>query len=72
MRCDLTGTGAGPVTIVFGDRRRWGLIFLVPFLDRSPRRRWQERKVSIGIAVVVFAALFAISVFVWINNPNGH
>ncbi|GAA2560562.1 cytochrome bc complex cytochrome b subunit [Pseudonocardia hydrocarbonoxydans] len=50
----------------------FGLIFLVPFLDRSPRRRWQERKVSMTIAAVLFVLLVAISVYVWINNPFGH
>jgi quinol-cytochrome oxidoreductase complex cytochrome b subunit len=50
----------------------FGLIFLVPFLDRSPRRRWQERKVSMGIAAGLLLTLAAISVNVWINNPHGH
>ena len=50
----------------------FGLIFLVPFIDRSPRRRWQERKVSMGIALVIFIALAAISVNVWIYNAKGH
>lgn len=50
----------------------FGLIFLVPFLDRSPRRRWQERKVSMGIVAALFVVLLAISIYVWINNANGH
>lgn len=50
----------------------FGLIILVPLLDRSPRRRWQERKVAIGIATLLVLILVAISVYVWINNPNGH
>lgn len=50
----------------------FGLIFLVPFLDRSPRRRWQERKVSMGAALGLFLVLAAISINVWIYNPKGH
>ena len=50
----------------------FGLIFLVPFIDRSTRRRWQERKVSMGIAVGLLLALVAVSINVWINNPHGH
>ena len=50
----------------------FGLIFLVPFIDRSPRRRWQERKLSMGIAGVVFVILLGISVDVWIYNSRGH
>lgn len=50
----------------------FGLIFLVPFLDRSARRRWQERKVSMGIAALLFLFLAGVSIFVWIYNANGH
>lgn len=50
----------------------FGLIYLVPFLDRSPRRRWQERPVAMGVAAAVLLVLVAISVYVWINNPHGH
>ena len=50
----------------------FGLIFLVPFIDRSPRRRWQDRKVSMAIAAVLLFVLVAISIYVLINNPNGH
>jgi quinol-cytochrome oxidoreductase complex cytochrome b subunit len=48
------------------------LIFLVPFLDRSSARRWQDRKVVIGIALVLFAVILAISINVWIYNGKGH
>ncbi|MCZ4508737.1 cytochrome b N-terminal domain-containing protein [Streptomyces sp. ActVer] len=50
----------------------FGLIFLVPFLDRSPKRRWRERKLALGAAVVLLLALVAITVQVWIANPKGH
>lgn len=50
----------------------FGLIFLVPFIDRSPRRRWQERKISMVIAAVILLLMAAVTVYVWINNPNGH
>lgn len=48
------------------------LILLVPFLDRGPRRRWRERKVTVAIALLVLLFLVAITVEVWINNPKGH
>ncbi len=50
----------------------FGLIFLVPFLDRSRRRRWQDRKVAMGVAAGLLLVLLAISINVWINNPRGH
>ncbi|MDX3763823.1 cytochrome b N-terminal domain-containing protein [Streptomyces mirabilis] len=50
----------------------FGLILLVPFLDRSPRRRWRERKLALGAAAVLLLALAAITIEVWIANPKGH
>ncbi|MEV7797405.1 hypothetical protein AB0O68_36625 [Streptomyces sp. NPDC087512] len=50
----------------------FGLIFLVPFLDRGPRRRWRERKLALGAATVLLLALAAITIEVWIANPKGH
>jgi quinol-cytochrome oxidoreductase complex cytochrome b subunit len=62
--------GIGSVAV--GLAMVFGLLYLVPFLDRSPRRRWQERPVTMAVAAVVVLILVAISVYVWINNPNGH
>ncbi len=50
----------------------FGLLYAVPFLDRSERRHWRERKIPIGIAATVLLIMFAISIYVWINNANGH
>lgn len=50
----------------------FGLLYAVPFLDRSERRRWQDRKIAIGVALAVVAIMVAISIYVGINNANGH
>lgn len=50
----------------------FGLLYAVPFLDRSERRRWQDRKIIIGVALAIVAIMLAISIWVWINNANGH
>lgn len=50
----------------------FGLLFLVPFLDRSARRHWRDRKVSMGVLLAVLLVMAAITVNVWINNPTGH
>ncbi|MEU7059145.1 cytochrome b N-terminal domain-containing protein [Streptomyces sp. NPDC046197] len=50
----------------------FGLIFLVPFLDRSPHRLWRERKVAMAAAAVLPVGLIAVTVEVWVNNPKGH
>ncbi|MGW5723389.1 cytochrome b [Amycolatopsis sp. NPDC003865] len=48
------------------------LLFAVPFLDRSPKRRWRERPIAVTVMVVILLALVAVSVNVWIFNPKGH
>ncbi|WP_078585390.1 cytochrome b N-terminal domain-containing protein [Streptomyces anulatus] len=50
----------------------FALIFLVPFLDRGPKRHWRERKLALGTALVLLLALAAITIQVWIANPKGH
>jgi len=62
--------GIGSVGIAIGVL--FALIFLVPFLDRSPHRRWQERKVTVGAALLILLFLVAITIQVWIDNPKGH
>lgn len=62
----------GVASIGFVIAAVYGLLFLVPFIDRSTRRRWQERKVAMSIAGLLLLALLVISINVWIFNPKGH
>ncbi|MDH6522310.1 cytochrome b N-terminal domain-containing protein [Streptomyces sp. SAI-090] len=62
----------GVASIAFVIAGVFGLLFLVPFLDRGPGRRWRERPWAMGTAVVLLLAIAAISVNVWIYNPKGH
>ncbi|MGC5041155.1 cytochrome b N-terminal domain-containing protein [Streptomyces sp. DT190] len=62
----------GVASIAYVIAAVFGLIFLVPFLDRSPKRLWRERKTATATAVVVLLVLAAITVNVWVNNPKGH
>ncbi|WP_457033759.1 hypothetical protein [Kitasatospora sp. P5_F3] len=62
--------GIGSVGIAIGVL--FALIFLVPLLDRSPHRRWRERRVTVGAALLILLFLVAITIQVWINNPKGH
>ena len=48
------------------------LIIAVPLIDRSPRRRWQERRLALAVLGSVLLAVAAITVYVWINFPKGH
>lgn len=42
------------------------ILFAVPYLDRNPSRRWQDRKLALGIAAVVIVAL---AVLTWMGSP---
>ena len=53
----------------------WGLIipgiffailFGLPYIDRNPSRRWQDRKLALGIGAVVIVAL---AVLTWMGSP---
>ncbi|PFG44999.1 ubiquinol-cytochrome c reductase cytochrome b subunit [Georgenia soli] len=50
----------------------FGVLFLVPFLDRGRRRSWRERKVAVGVLGVIVLFMLVISIYVWINNARGH
>lgn len=43
------------------------LLLLVPFLDRGPSRRLRNRKLLIGIVVVILAAVAALTVWGWLS-----
>lgn len=44
-----------------------GLLFFVPYIDRNPSRRWQDRKVAIGIGIVTIV-LWAV--LTYMGTPN--
>jgi ubiquinol-cytochrome c reductase cytochrome b subunit len=48
------------------------LLAAVPFLDRSDKRHWRDRKMAMSVAGALLLALFLITVYVWVNNPKGH
>jgi len=60
---ERSGSGSPPSST--SSRASFGLVFLVPFLDRSPKRRWRERKVALSAAVVLLLALAATTIQVW-------
>jgi ubiquinol-cytochrome c reductase cytochrome b subunit len=62
----------GVASVGFSIALVFGLVFVVPFLDRGPRRRWRDRKVSMAVLVGVLLIMAAITANVWINNPHGH
>jgi quinol-cytochrome oxidoreductase complex cytochrome b subunit len=43
------------------------ILVLVPFLDRGPSRRLRDRKMLIGISVVIMAAVISLTVWGWLS-----
>lgn len=44
----------------------FGILFALPYIDRSPSRRWQDRKPALGIGALVIVAL---TVLTWMGTP---
>jgi quinol-cytochrome oxidoreductase complex cytochrome b subunit len=42
-------------------------LFLLPYLDRNPGRRWQDRKLAVGGGIV---AIVLWAVLTWMGSPN--
>jgi len=62
----------GLSAILWGVAVLFGLLVLVPFVDRGSRRHWRERKVAIALACVVLLAIVALSVIMWATPPEVH
>jgi quinol-cytochrome oxidoreductase complex cytochrome b subunit len=43
------------------------LLLLIPFLDRGPSRRLRDRKLLIGIVMVILAAVVSLTVWGWLS-----
>ena len=41
-------------------------LFVVPYLDRNPSRRWQDRKLALGIAA---ASVVLLGILTWMGTP---
>lgn len=44
----------------------FAILFGLPYIDRSPSRRWQDRKLALGIGAVVIVIL---AVLTWMGTP---
>ncbi len=43
------------------------LLVLVPFVDRGPSRRMRNRKILIGVLVVILVAVISLTVWGWLS-----
>jgi quinol-cytochrome oxidoreductase complex cytochrome b subunit len=50
----------------------FGLLILVPFVDFTPWRTSQRRRVMLAIGALAVLALVALSLYVWLTPPQEH
>lgn len=62
----------GLPAILWGVAILFGLLLLVPFVDRSPRRHWRGRLVSIAVAGVVLLTIVVLTLIMWATPPASH
>lgn len=44
----------------------FGFLFILPYIDRNPSRRWQDRKLALAIAAV---SIVTLGVLTWMGSP---
>jgi len=44
----------------------FGILFALPYIDRNPSRRWQDRKLVLGLGALVIVALVVLT---WMGTP---
>ena len=62
----------GIAALVWAPIVLFGLLALVPFVDRSPYRSWRRRRVFIVAGVVLVIVLVAFVVFALVTPPQPH
>lgn len=45
------------------------VLFLLPFIDRNPRRHWSKRKFAVSVMTIIFIGIIALTVMAVINTP---
>jgi ubiquinol-cytochrome c reductase cytochrome b subunit len=58
--------------ILWGVGVLFGLLVLVPFVDRNPRRYWRQRPVAMVLGALVLAFLIVLTILEAITTPAQH
>ena len=58
--------------ILFAGIIFFGLLILIPFVDRAPWRSPRRRRLMLAIGALVAAALVALSLYVWLTPTQEH
>jgi ubiquinol-cytochrome c reductase cytochrome b subunit len=62
----------GLSAILWGEVVFFALLVLLPFVDRSPKRHWRDRKVQIGLGVLVLLGIVALTLLMLGTAPVSH
>lgn len=62
----------GIKAILIGNGILFGLLLLIPFLDRGASRHWKDRKKTLLSGEVVGLALIGLTFYAWISPPQIH
>ena len=62
----------GLAGILWGAGVLYGLLFLLPFLDRGPARSWRARPVAMAVGIGVLVTLVVLTVSMALTSPAEH
>ena len=62
----------GLSAILWGGAALFGLLVVLPFVDRGPRRSWRRRPVVVTAAALVAGALVALTVLEALTTAEAH
>lgn len=62
----------GLSAIVWGSGILFGLLIVVPFVDRSPNRYWRDRKIALVLGALVLVAFVILNLLMLGTTPESH
>ncbi len=58
--------------ILWGAITLFGVLALVPFVDRRPERRWRRRRVALALAGIALLAMVVLTIITAVTSPEQH
>ena len=58
--------------ILYGELALFGLLIILPFIDRNPNRYWRRRPVAMTVALAMVLAMIALTLLLGITRAQQH
>ena len=58
--------------ILFGEMAFFGVLVILPFIDRNPERYWRKRPVAMALALAVLVIMIALTVLMAVTPAKQH